>query len=57
MVAEDTLITETSRTDQTTSFHENFAQIALNNRTDYISLRKCNSSPIIIKCIVKYILR
>lgn len=27
MVAEDTLITETSRTDQTTSFHENFAQI------------------------------
>lgn len=26
MVAEDTLITETSRTDQTTSFHENFAQ-------------------------------
>ena len=26
MVAEDTLITETSRTDQTTSFDENFAQ-------------------------------
>lgn len=45
MVAEDTLITETSRTDQPA--FTRISHKARNNRTDYISLRKCNSSPVI----------